>query len=89
MRDDAPAPIKQAATEALQAKVSAEIARGRRVLIVPVVLSYGGIEAGIRERLAGLAYDMADKALAPDPRLVEWVLAKAQRIVLAALRIGA
>ena len=66
VRDDAPAPIKQAATEALRAKVSGEIARGRRVLIVPVLLSYGGIEAGVRERLAGLSYEMSDKALAPE-----------------------
>ncbi len=66
VRDDAPAPIKQAATETLRATVSGEIARGRRVLIVPVLLSYGGIEAGVRERLAGLSYEMSDKALAPD-----------------------
>ena len=78
VRDDAPAPIKQAATNALRGKVTAESARGRRVLIVPVVLSYGGIEAGIRARLAGLPYDMADKALLPDARLVDWVLAQAK-----------
>jgi hypothetical protein len=39
-----------------------------------VLLSYGGIEAGIRDRLDGLPYVMADRALAPDPRLAAWVL---------------
>ena len=80
VRDDAPAPIKQAATDALRGKVTAESARGRRVLIVPVVLSYGGIEAGIRERLAGLPFDMAGNALLPDARLVDWVLAQARAV---------
>ena len=54
--------------------VSSQTAKGRRVLIVPVLLSYGGIEVGIQQRLAGLTYAMSAKALAPDPRLVDWVL---------------
>ncbi len=53
VRDDAPAPVKAAATADLRALVSSETAQGRRVLLVPVLLSYGGIEAGIREPLRG------------------------------------
>ena len=79
VRDDAPAPVKAAATADLRSLVSSQTSQGRRVLIVPVLLSYGGIEAGIRERLAGLSYSMSEKALAPDPRLVDWVLAQALR----------
>jgi hypothetical protein len=47
-----------------------------RVLIVPVVLSFGGIEQGIRKRLDGLEYVMATQAIMPDDRLVEWVKAQ-------------
>lgn len=45
-----------------------------RVLIVPLLLSYGGIEPGIRKRLDGLTYTMADHGLLPDERLARWVL---------------
>jgi sirohydrochlorin ferrochelatase len=73
VRDDAPTEIRNAATKELRDLVSRRIAEGRRVLIVPVLLSYGGIEAGIRTRLDGLTYVMATRALAPDPRLAVWV----------------
>lgn len=73
VRDDAPAEIRDAATRELRELVSRRIAEGRKVLIVPVLLSYGGIEAGIRKRLEGLDYAMTTRALAPDARLVEWV----------------
>ena len=77
VRDDAPAPIRDAATAELRALVSRRVSEGRRVLIVPVLLSFGGIEAGIRKRLDGLPYTMATRGLIPDDRLVDWVLASA------------
>jgi sirohydrochlorin ferrochelatase len=79
VRDDAPAPVREAATRELRALVEKRRAEGRRVLIVPVLLSYGGIEQGIRTRLEGLEYTMATRALAPDSRLVEWVRAMASQ----------
>jgi sirohydrochlorin ferrochelatase len=79
VRDDAPAPVRDAATRELRTLVERRLAEGRRVLIVPVLLSYGGIEAGLRTRLEGLDYTMATQALAPDPRLVDWVRAMAGR----------
>ena len=77
VRDDAPARIRDQATSELREIVER---RGKhsRVLVVPVLLSYGGIEAGIRKRLEGLAYVMSDRALAPDDRLVAWVLEMAR-----------
>jgi sirohydrochlorin ferrochelatase len=74
LRDDAPPAVRGAATAELRALVSARIAEGRRVLIVPLLLSFGGIERGIATRLEGLPYTLADKALMPDDRLVTWVL---------------
>jgi sirohydrochlorin ferrochelatase len=78
VRDDAPAPVRDAATAEFRAMVSRQIGEGRRVLIVPVLLSFGGIEAGVRKRLDGLDYTMATNGLIPDDRFVAWVLAKAR-----------
>jgi sirohydrochlorin ferrochelatase len=77
LRDDAPPDVRDAATAALRGVVARHAATGLRVLVVPVLLSYGGIEAGLRDRLEGLDWTMVPRGLAPDPRLVDWVLAQA------------
>jgi sirohydrochlorin ferrochelatase len=77
LRDDAPKPVRDAATTELRGVVQGEVTAGRRVLIVPLLISFGGIERGLRERLEGLPYTMADAALMPDDRLATWVLAVA------------
>ncbi len=78
VRDDAPAPIKDAATAELRTLVGDQSKQNRRVLIVPLLLSYGGIEKGIRQRLEGLPYVMAERALMPDARLADWVARASQ-----------
>lgn len=78
VRDDAGPAIREAATKELRDKVEAERALGRRVLIVPHLLSFGGIEKGLIKRLDGLDYTMTTQALIPDDRVVEWVLASAR-----------
>ena len=77
VRDDAPSAIRDAATAELRALVARRAGEGARVLIVPLVMSFGGIEQGIRMRLAGLDVVMAEQGLMPDDRLVDWVLAMA------------
>lgn len=77
VRDDAPAAIRDKATAELRALVERRTGEGRRVLIVPLLLTYGGIEEGIRKRLAGLEYTMAAQALLPDDRIQAWVRAAA------------
>lgn len=77
LRDDAPKPVRDRATVELRALVAKSSARGQRVLIVPLLISLGGIDRGLRERLDGMTYVMADAALLPDERLVTWVLAMA------------
>lgn len=74
VRDDAPAPIRDQATAELRQLVESIKAEKRRVLVVPLLLSYGGIERGIKKRLEGLDYTTTNQALLPDDRLVEWVL---------------
>ncbi len=79
LRDDAPAPVRDAATAELRALVTTHRAAGRDVLIVPVLLSYGGIEQGLKTRLEGLEYRIPAQGIAPDARLVTWVLERARR----------
>ncbi len=42
---------------------------------MPHLMSFGGIEQGIRKRLEGLDYTMTTQALMPDERIARWVLA--------------
>jgi sirohydrochlorin ferrochelatase len=78
VRDDAEAPVRDAATQDFRKLVSAAYDQGDRVLIVPVLLSYGGIENGIRLRLDGLDHVMSPAGLLPDPRIAQWVLLDAR-----------
>ena len=77
VRDDASDPVREQATAELRAVVEGVVREGKSALIVPLLLSYGGIEVGIRRRLEGLPYRMAGQALLPDERLSEWVLIQA------------
>lgn len=79
VRDDAPAPIRDKAAAELRAVVERRRGEGRRVLIVPLLMSYGGIEQGIRKRLDGLDYVMPSQGLMPDDRLGEWIKAMASQ----------
>ena len=79
VRDDAPPAIRNAATAELRALVTKRIASGSRVLVVPVLLSFGGIEQGVRKRLEGLDYTMAPQAIMPDDRLADWIEAQVTR----------
>ncbi len=75
VRDDAGPAMREAATKDLRDRVSRQLAAGRKVLIVPHLLSFGGIEQGLRQRLEGLDYTMTAQALMPDDRITQWVLA--------------
>jgi len=77
LRDDAPKPVRDQATAALRDLVTRRTQEGRRVIIVPLLMSFGGIERGLRERLEGLTYTMTNAGLMPDDRLITWVLAMA------------
>jgi sirohydrochlorin ferrochelatase len=74
VRDDAEKPVRDAATAELRALVEKRTSEKKRVLLVPVLMSYGGIERGIKKRLEGLDYTMPENGLMPDDRLVTWVL---------------
>lgn len=56
VRDDAPEPIRSQATAELRSVVERASTQGHQVLVVPLLLSYGGIEEGIKKRLEGLSF---------------------------------
>ena len=74
LRDDAEQPIRNQATEELRRDVDNALRSNYRVLVVPLLLAYGGIDAGLRKRLDGLDHTMSMQALLPDPRIVTWIL---------------
>lgn len=74
VRDDAPAPIRDQATAELRQLITGIKAKNRSALVVPLLMSFGGIERGIKKRLEGLDYVLPNQALLPDERLTEWVL---------------
>ncbi len=80
VRDDAPEPIRSAATAEFRSIVKKAVDENRRVLIVPLLLSFGGIEEGVKKRLEGLPYAMSDQALLPDERLTQWVLRSVESV---------
>ncbi len=77
LRDDADDPVRNAATEELRQRIVAINSSGKRALIVPLLLSFGGIEDGLRKRLDGLDYTMAAQGLIPDARISIWVIENA------------
>jgi sirohydrochlorin ferrochelatase len=81
-RNDAPAPVKAEARAAFRQRV-ADAGRTGTVVVVPVLLSAGGIEAQLQADLEGLAYRFA-QPLMPHPNIERWVEAQ-----VAALRENA
>ena len=79
VRDDAPKPVWEKARAELRGVVEKRTAEGRRVIVVPLLVSFGGIEKGLRQRLDGLTYTMATSGLMPDDRLADWVLEMASK----------
>ena len=70
--DDAPKELRDRATARLRAGVERASGSGT-ALVIPLLLSRGGIEDGLRQRLSGLRYRIPDNFLLPDARIVEWV----------------
>ncbi len=81
LRDDADEPVRNVATQQLRQTVEEVTKSGNTVLIVPLLLSYGGIEDGLRKRLDGLAFRMPSQGLLPDPRIVDWVIEESRSSV--------
>lgn len=74
LRDDADDPVRDKASSEVRDKVQRITNSGKTALIVPLLLSFGGIENGLQDRLKGLAYRMPTQGVLPDVRIVTWVL---------------
>lgn len=77
LRDDADASVRDQSTAQLRKAAQAANQAGYHVLIVPLLLSYGGIENGLRQRLDGIEHTLSPRALLPDARIAHWVLESA------------
>lgn len=80
MRDDAPEPVLQAATESIRLLVETQSAQGR-TLVVPHLLARGGVEQKIPKRLAGLTYVYDGQPLLPHPKVSAWLAARVAQVV--------
>ncbi|MBS1557267.1 MAG: hypothetical protein JST69_00965 [Bacteroidetes bacterium] len=72
VRDDASHEIYEQAKENLRGLVRQAGKQGD-VIVVPLLLSKGGIEQGIIKRLDGLTYKWSGKMLLPDPKIDEFI----------------
>lgn len=79
LRDDAPPDVREAASLALRSVVEEESKDGK-VLIVTLLVSYSEVQSGIKERLEGLTYTIADEGLVRDPLITDWVEEGIQRL---------
>ena len=80
LRDDAAPEVRANAVAELRAKVKAAGADGGRALVVPVLISRGGIEDKIPRDLAGLTFAWSGDALLPHSGFDLWVLERAEVI---------
>lgn len=72
VRDDADKEIYEQAKEHLRGLVRQAGKQGD-VLVVPLLLSKGGVEKGIVKRLEGLNYKWSGNTLLPDPKIEEFI----------------
>lgn len=73
LRDDAPSDVRQQSLLSLRRSVENIQQSGGRALVVPLMLSEGGIENKISLELRGVAYTYNNKPLLPDTRMSEWI----------------
>jgi sirohydrochlorin ferrochelatase len=80
LRNDAPPDIREAASRALRRVVEEESKDGN-VLLLPLLVSYGEVQSGIKERLKGLTYRIADDGLVADRMITVWVEEEIQTLM--------
>lgn len=72
LRDDAEPKIEEQAVRQLREEVSS-LSGSLRVLVVPLLISQGGIEEKIPECLKGLRYRFSGQGLLPHPYAARWI----------------
>jgi sirohydrochlorin cobaltochelatase len=74
IRDDAKETIKNRAIAELREKVRRGSSDGGRVIIIPLLISRGGIEREIRNILSGLNFSYNEMTLLPHQNIERWLL---------------
>ncbi len=72
LRDDAPEEVQRQAAQKLREKV-ASLSGSWQVLVVPLLISQGGIEEKIPQQLSGLSYRFLGEGLLPHPHVARWL----------------
>ena len=74
LQDDAPTAVRQANVDRTRDRIRAEAARGKRVLVTPVLITSGGfVSMKIRKDLEGLQFDIVDSGITESPLFPQWV----------------
>ncbi|MGZ3748083.1 MAG: sirohydrochlorin chelatase [Pseudobdellovibrionaceae bacterium] len=80
LRDDSPEPTRSNRTQQIRNKVQELNNKSITPIISPVLLTEGGIEAALRERLQGLNYKIQNKFILPHSKMVDWIIYQAQNL---------
>lgn len=75
LRDDAPPAVREAAVQQIQTVVRTQ-GQDSDVLVLPLLLSKGGIEHKLPKLLQGLTYRYAGETLLPHPAFTHWLQAR-------------
>lgn len=81
LRDDAPAEVRDQMTRDLRRVINEASDKGKISLILPLLISKGGIEGGILERVKDLDYVWSGETLFPDQKLQDVILSRLQNII--------
>ncbi len=73
LRDDAPEEVYNAAKQHFRSVVETANKNGGQAIIVPVLLSKGGIEKRLKQRLDGLDYVWDGNTILPDERITKFM----------------
>ena len=80
LRDDAEPEVRDRATVKLLSHIEGARSRGRIALVVPLLLSRGGIESGIAHRMRGHDVIWTGETLFPDSRMESWLRQQFQAV---------
>lgn len=80
LRDDAPSETRDRMTAELRGIVTEAKNNGRIALVLPLLISKGGIDSGIVHRLQGLDYIWSGEAILPDTKLKDVILNRLKRV---------
>ncbi|MCM2351172.1 MAG: hypothetical protein NDI69_14220 [Bacteriovoracaceae bacterium] len=81
LRDDAEGEVRDRMTEELRSKIKSVSVNGKVALLLPLLVSKGGIEGGILERVKGLDYIWSGHTLFPDPKLADVIVSRLQTVI--------